>query len=107
MESALVIVLDQSKYSLRRGNPISEFRNSLNNHQLANQLRNFSRHQGSIRIENEQEKTIRLFVVISRETSEQELLEDFRRFGEVDYVTILRDKLSKESKGFAYVKFFR
>lgn len=48
-----------------------------------------------------------MFVVISRETSEQELLEDFRRFGEVDYVTILRDKLSKESKGFAYVKFFR
>ena len=31
----------------------------------------------------------------------------FQRFGEIDYVNVLRDKHSGENKGFAYVKYFR
>ena len=31
----------------------------------------------------------------------------FQQFGETEYVRILRDRVSKESKGLAYVKYFR
>lgn len=66
-----------------------------------------SRNQGSTRSDNEQEKNVRLFVIISKETNEQKLTEEFQKFGEVDSVSIIRDKATKESKGFAYVKFFK
>lgn len=66
-----------------------------------------SRNQGSTRSDNEQEKNVRLFVIISKETNEQKLTEEFQKFGEVDTVSIIRDKATKESKGFAYVKFFK
>ena len=31
----------------------------------------------------------------------------FQDFGEIEYVRILRDRVTKESKGLAYVKYFR
>lgn len=34
-----------------------------------------------------------------------ELFEAFKEFGAVDYAKIIRDYNTKESKGFAYVKF--
>lgn len=66
-----------------------------------------SRQQGSSRSENEHEKNIRLFVLISKDTNEQQLTEEFESYGEVDSVSIIRDKLTKESKGYAYIKFFK
>lgn len=48
-----------------------------------------------------------MFVIASKDASEQELTDMFRRYGEVDSVTIIRDKNTKESKGFAYIKFFK
>ncbi len=66
-----------------------------------------SRDQGSRREMNEDERLVRLFVVVPKTMSETELKEHFTQFGDVDYVSIVRDRNSKESKGFAYVKYHR
>ncbi len=66
-----------------------------------------SRDQGSRRDMNEEERLLRLFVVVPKTMAENELREHFNQFGDVDYVSIVRDRTSKESKGFAYVKFHR
>ena len=66
-----------------------------------------SRDQGSRREMNEDERLVRLFVVVPKTMSETELKEHFSQFGDVDYVSIVRDRNSKESKGFAYVKYHR
>ena len=66
-----------------------------------------SRDQGSRREMNEDERLVRLFVVVPKTMSETELKEHFGQFGDVDYVSIVRDRNSKESKGFAYVKYHR
>lgn len=65
-----------------------------------------SRNQGSTRpTENEEEKYLRLFVLIPKEMSEQELSDEFGNYGEIENVTIIRDKTTKEGKGFGYVKY--
>lgn len=65
-----------------------------------------SRHQGSRKYsENEEEKYLRLFVLIPRDMGEKDLTAEFRRFGDIESVTIIRDKVTKEGKGFGYVKF--
>ena len=48
---------------------------------------------------------LRLFVMIPRRTTEDELRQDFSRFGTIDNVTIVRDYDTRESKGVAYIKF--
>lgn len=66
-----------------------------------------SRDQGSRREMNEEERLVRLFVVVPKSMGESELREHFNQFGDVDYVSIVRDRTSKESKGFAYIKYHR
>jgi len=66
-----------------------------------------SRDQGSRREMNEDERLVRLFVVVPKTMSEAELKEHFSEFGDVDYVSVVRDRTTKESKGFAYVKYHR
>lgn len=39
--------------------------------------------------------------------TEDELYDHFKQFGEVDYCNILKDKETKESKGLAYIKYFK
>ncbi|KAL9700866.1 hypothetical protein quinque_004307 [Culex quinquefasciatus] len=67
-----------------------------------------NRQQGSRKqTDNEEEKYLRLFVLIPKEMSEESLREEFGQYGTIDNVTIIRDKVTKEGKGFAYVKFSR
>jgi len=66
-----------------------------------------SRDQGSRREMNEDERLVRLFVVVPKTMTEAELKENFAEFGDVDYVSVVRDRTTKESKGFAYVKYHR
>ena len=66
-----------------------------------------SRDQGSRREMNEEERLVRLFVVVPKTMSEADLKDYFNQFGDVDYVSIVRDRTSKESKGFAYIKYHR
>ncbi|XP_055620504.1 RNA-binding protein 45 isoform X2 [Toxorhynchites rutilus septentrionalis] len=67
-----------------------------------------NRQQGSRKqTDNEEEKYLRLFVLIPKEMNEESLREEFGQHGTIDNVTIIRDKVTKEGKGFAYVKFSR
>ncbi|KAF0305374.1 RNA-binding protein 45 [Amphibalanus amphitrite] len=66
-----------------------------------------SREQGSRREQNEEERLLRLFVVVPRAMTESELREHFITFGDIDYVSIVKDRTTKESKGFGYVKYHR
>ena len=63
--------------------------------------------QGSSRESNEEERLLRLFVVVGKAVTEEELKADFEAFGTVQYVNIVKDRVTKESKGFAYIKFYR
>ncbi|CAD7082281.1 unnamed protein product [Hermetia illucens] len=57
--------------------------------------------------ENEQEKYFRLFLVVNKNINEEELREEFSQYGEIDYASVIRDRGTGQSKGFAYVKFKR
>lgn len=67
-----------------------------------------NRQQGSRKqTDNEEEKYLRLFVLIPKEMTEESLRDEFGQHGTIDNITIIRDKVTKEGKGFAYVKFSR
>lgn len=66
-----------------------------------------SRDKGSTREVNEEEKVLRLFVIIPKSMTDIELYDTFKQYGDIDYATIIRDKETKESKGFAYVKYYK
>jgi len=38
---------------------------------------------------------------------EDALADEFREYGDLDRVTVIRDKTTKEGKGFAYVKYYK
>ena len=44
---------------------------------------------------NEEERLVRLFVVVPKSLGESELREHFNQFGDVDYVSIVRDRTTK------------
>ncbi|XP_071451413.1 RNA-binding protein 45 [Hetaerina americana] len=66
-----------------------------------------SRDQGSRRDMNEEERLLRLFVVVPKSMTEKDVREQFAQFGDIDYVSIVKDRVTKESKGFAYIKYHR
>lgn len=67
----------------------------------------FSRNQGSGRTENEHEKYVRLFVIVPKNMTEEDLRSEFEEYGPLESVSMIRDKVTRECKGFAYVKFFK
>jgi len=66
-----------------------------------------SRDQGSRRDMNEDERLVRLFVMCAKTSTESDLKTHFSQFGDIDYVSVVKDRSSKESKGFAYIKYHR
>ena len=66
-----------------------------------------SREQGSRRDMNEEERLVRLFVVCPKTATEEDLRDHFTTFGDIDYVSIVKDRVTKDNKGFAYVKYHR
>ena len=57
---------------------------------------------------NQQDVTaLRLYCIIPRSMSEVQLREHFETFGPLEYVNIVKDKVTSESRGFGYVKFFQ
>ncbi|XP_017840630.2 RNA-binding protein 45 [Drosophila busckii] len=64
-----------------------------------------NRNQGSNKSENEQEKYVRLFIVIPKTATEDEIRDEFAQWGEVENVTIVREKNNGNPKGFGYVRF--
>ena len=55
----------------------------------------------------EEDRLLRLFVVVPKDKVEDDIKEYFSSFGDVQYVNIVKDKETKKSRGFAYVKFYR
>lgn len=47
----------------------------------------------------------RIFILVSKSSSTEEINEEFSQFGTVDHVQLLTDKSTGDSKGCAYVKF--
>ncbi|PSN51617.1 RNA-binding protein 45 [Blattella germanica] len=66
-----------------------------------------SRDQGSKREMNEEERLLRLFCVVPKTMTDQMLRDHFKQFGDIDYVSVVKDRETKESKGFAYVKYHK
>lgn len=64
-----------------------------------------NRNQGSNKSENEQEKYVRLFIVIPKTATEDDIRDEFAQWGEVENVTIVREKNNGNPKGFGYVRF--
>ncbi|XP_017059970.1 RNA-binding protein 45 [Drosophila ficusphila] len=64
-----------------------------------------NRNQGSNKSENEQEKYVRLFIVIPKTATEEDIREEFAQWGEVESVTIVKEKNNGNPKGFGYVRF--
>ena len=56
---------------------------------------------------NEDERLTRLFIIVPKTTTDVELKEHFKQFGDLDYVSVVKDRETRESKGFAYVKYHR
>jgi RNA recognition motif-containing protein len=53
----------------------------------------------------EEEKAQRLFIITPKEFSEDNLYEQFGKYGPIDDVTIVRDRKTRDGKHFAYIKF--
>ncbi|XP_073842485.1 RNA-binding protein 45-like [Musca autumnalis] len=64
-----------------------------------------NRNQGSSKSENEHEKYVRLFIVCPKSATEEDLRDEFSQWAPVENVTLVRDKQSGNSKGFAYIRF--
>ncbi|XP_076473012.1 RNA-binding protein 45-like isoform X2 [Babylonia areolata] len=66
-----------------------------------------SKRDGSTRDPREDEKLVRLFVVCPKHLTEKDLQNEFEKYGDLDHVTVIRDRSSGDSKGFGYVKYHR
>ncbi|XP_078537635.1 RNA-binding protein 45 isoform X2 [Lissotriton helveticus] len=65
-----------------------------------------SRSSGSHR-DVEDEQLTRLFVMIPKTYSEEDVKERFRAFGDIEYCSIIKNKNTGESKGLGYVRFLK
>ncbi|XP_002163488.1 RNA-binding protein 45 [Hydra vulgaris] len=54
---------------------------------------------------NDESALTRLFVVIPKGMDEKDLQDSFDKFGEIEYVQVVKDRKTGEKKGFGYVKF--
>lgn len=67
----------------------------------------FSREQGSKRETNEEEKMQRLFIVCPKNMTDDDLHDYFGQFGDLEYASVIKDKQTRESKGVAFVKYYK
>lgn len=62
--------------------------------------------QGSSKNERrDEEKALRLFIITPKDFSEDDLYQEFSKYGQVDDVTILKDRKTRDGKQFAYIRF--
>lgn len=66
-----------------------------------------SKREGSIRDPKEDEKNLRLFVIVPKSYTKEELRKEFESFGNIDSVSLVTDRHSGENKGFGYVRYHR
>lgn len=56
-------------------------------------------------MDNEQEKYVRLFIVINKNETDDDIREEFGQYGEIDNITIVKDRGTGQPKGFCYVRY--
>lgn len=65
-----------------------------------------SRQMGSAsRRSRDEEKAQRLFIITPKCITEDELYEEFAKFGEIEDINMIRDRKTKDGKGFAYITY--
>lgn len=64
------------------------------------------RSEGSVRDPKEDEKMLRLFIIVPSGFTQEDIEKDFRNYGDIEYVRIVKDRGTKEMR-LAYVKFYR
>ncbi|CAF1089188.1 unnamed protein product [Rotaria magnacalcarata] len=64
-----------------------------------------TRREGSVRDPDEHAKMLRLFVVISKNMTKDTLRKVFQKYGSIINIKVIKDKLTGENKGFAYISF--
>ncbi|XP_004701510.1 RNA-binding protein 45 [Echinops telfairi] len=65
-----------------------------------------SRSSGSHR-DVEDEELTRIFVMIPKSYSEEDLREKFKVYGDIEYCSIIKNKVTGESKGLGYVRYLK
>lgn len=51
------------------------------------------------------EKAQRLFIITPKGITEKSLFEEFSIHGDIDDINMIRDRKTKDGKGFAYIKY--
>lgn len=57
------------------------------------------------RTDNEPDRYVRLFIVVPKNATEDDIRDEFEKYGDVASVSIVKDRNTGTSKGFAYVKY--
>ncbi|MGH0152138.1 UNVERIFIED_CONTAM: hypothetical protein FKN15_021959 [Acipenser sinensis] len=65
-----------------------------------------SRSSGSHR-DVEDEELTRIFIMISKTFTEEDLKEKFKEYGDIEYCIVIRNKTTGESKGLGYVRYLK
>ncbi|XP_033763032.1 RNA-binding protein 45-like isoform X2 [Pecten maximus] len=66
-----------------------------------------SKREGSVRDPKEDEKLLRLFVIVPKSYTRDDLKKEFEKYGDVESATLVTDRVSGECKGFGYVRYHR
>lgn len=65
-----------------------------------------SRQMGSASAKSrEEEKAQRLFIITPKNFTTDNLYEEFSKYGDIEDVNVIRDRQTKDGKGFAYIKY--
>ncbi|XP_033639485.1 RNA-binding protein 45-like isoform X2 [Asterias rubens] len=64
-----------------------------------------SRRSGSKQDIDGQKELMRIFIMVPKIYTDDDVREKFQAYGEIDHINLLKDRRSGENKGFAYVKF--
>ncbi|XP_054269429.1 RNA-binding protein 45-like [Macrosteles quadrilineatus] len=54
---------------------------------------------------DDMERLLRLFIVVPKSIGEDDINAEFKKYGDIDYISVIRDRETKESKGYAFVKY--
>ncbi|XP_064648498.1 RNA-binding protein 45-like [Lineus longissimus] len=65
------------------------------------------RGEGNYRDPQEDEKMLRIFVMIPKDYRNKDLRKNFEEFGEIDFVEVVTDRRTGQNKGFGYIKYLR
>lgn len=66
-----------------------------------------AKNQGNKRYDDDEERYLRLFVIIPKDMTEAQLRDEFTTYGRIDSISVVRDRQTKEGKGFAYIKYHK